>query len=278
VLRVTEVYTSEGFLHLTMPEQETADADAPLDPKALWKIPAGRSHAVATLVFSSHEPGEFAGYVHVKTDAAPLIIAVQITVTKGGVHHESRALDLGMISARGPSAPVPLVLTSYSAVPILVSSVFGLVHAGAEGDRLVVERVASLLLPHVPTTVATVSYAPEGQGVLEGVLRILTNASVVERQPLTPADMDALDAFELDGPVRRLDRRAHASGLDSDAPFEVRLSGHARFGQVRKPKDVRRSTPTQQPTIPCSSLLQCSSGRVSHHRLCNRIGGTTRNF
>ena len=46
---------------------------------------------------------------------------------------------------------------------------------------------------------------------------------------------------------------------------------------LRLPKDVRKSTPAQQLTIPRSSLLQCSPDRVPHHRL-RTIGEVTRNY
>ena len=48
--------------------------------------------------------------------------------------------------------------------------------------------------------------------------------------------------------------------------------------QMWVPKDVKRSTPTQQPTIPWSSLLQQSPWQCRTLQLSNRVGETTRNY
>ena len=97
ILRVKEVFTTEGFLHLTLPENDDSGVkeSATVSQKAgagsrakgsagLWSIQAGATKEIVRLSFKSHISGRYQGYVHVKTSKENMVLPVQVTVLSGG--------------------------------------------------------------------------------------------------------------------------------------------------------------------------------------------------
>ena len=97
-LRVQEVYTSENFLHLSLPltppppptAQVAAAASAPAQGESplhsgLWLLQPGETKTVISVAFSGSLPGVYRGYVHIKTGFDTLIIPIEIAVTKKGI-------------------------------------------------------------------------------------------------------------------------------------------------------------------------------------------------
>jgi hypothetical protein len=75
-LQIKEVYTSEGFLHLNMPET-VGDQDARTN--GLWEVPSRQTKTVINVAFSSEHPGKYQGYVHVKTNYDTMIIPLEVS-------------------------------------------------------------------------------------------------------------------------------------------------------------------------------------------------------
>ena len=88
-------HVPEGFLQLALPPGVQVEANgrvstegAVLSTEAAlkWVIPNRSTHEVIHLSFKSHTPGQYRGYVHVKTDMDNMVIPVDITVLPNGLH------------------------------------------------------------------------------------------------------------------------------------------------------------------------------------------------
>ena len=66
-LQIKEVYTSEGFLHLNLP-QTSVGGDTNARTNGLWEVQSRQTKTVINVAFSSENPGKYQGYVHVKTN------------------------------------------------------------------------------------------------------------------------------------------------------------------------------------------------------------------
>ena len=85
-LQIKEVYTSEGFLHLNMPET-VGDQDARTN--GLWEVPSRQTKTVINVAFSSEHPGKYQGYVHVKTNYDTMIIPLEVSGVTSTRRHSS---------------------------------------------------------------------------------------------------------------------------------------------------------------------------------------------
>ena len=89
------LYFAEGFLQLALPPGVQVEANgrvstdgAVLSTEAAlkWIVPNRSTHEVIHLSFRSHTPGQYQGYVHVKTDMDNMVIPVDITVLPNGLN------------------------------------------------------------------------------------------------------------------------------------------------------------------------------------------------
>ena len=211
-LLIKEVYTSEGFLHLNMPET-VGNQDARTN--GLWEVPSRQTKTVINVAFSSEHPGKYQGYVHVKTNYDTMIIplevssvpltfapahpdpsarrgrapatsppthpppvlrahAAQIIVIKGGIHRTPDEFDFGTLVSTTDRVTLPLTLLNSAEWPVMVTDVYPL----APDPRLSLGFLkGTLLMPNVQTKVADVSYTGREQGYFSGMVVARTNDS-----------------------------------------------------------------------------------------------------
>eukprot|EP00937_MAST-01D_sp_MAST-1D-sp2_P001611 g1611.t1 len=155
-LRVREVFTTESFLHLALPPEVSAASD-PFDeddgegagaggteanqiaggtagdgrhditsestmPAGLWLVDPHAEKEVIKMAFKSHSPGHFTGYVHVKTDRDNMVLPVELTVLKGGLHPSPSVLDFGVVSAGRPTTTMHVSFVNSGPAPLTILS------------------------------------------------------------------------------------------------------------------------------------------------------------
>ena len=139
-LFVSEVFTTESFLHLQLPDEleggmsgggaevTAASADGeptPLTghaaPDGLWQIPPRSERELVVLQFRATAAGPFSGYVHVKTDRDNLVLAVELLVLAGGLHPHPKDVDFGVLTSPDErrSVAVSLLNSGNAAVSLL---------------------------------------------------------------------------------------------------------------------------------------------------------------
>jgi len=138
-LFVSEVFTTESFLHLQLPDEleggmgggaevTAASADGehtPLSghaaPDGLWQIPPRSERELVVLQFRATAAGPFSGYVHVKTDRDNLVLAVELLVLAGGLHPHPKDVDFGVLTSPDErrSVAVSLLNSGNAAVALL---------------------------------------------------------------------------------------------------------------------------------------------------------------
>ncbi|RHY25605.1 hypothetical protein DYB32_008202 [Aphanomyces invadans] len=99
-LRVTEVFTTEGFLHLELPKTPPTSSTHPDDTRpttGVWEIEAGATKPVMQLSFVSSVPGHYRAYVRVEMDKGHLILPVELTVLSEGLHLGATHLNFGVL-------------------------------------------------------------------------------------------------------------------------------------------------------------------------------------
>ena len=172
-LQIKEVYTSEGFLHLNLPQGAAAD-QATAAKNGLWEVQPHQTKTVINVAFASESPGKYQGYVHVKTNYDTMIIPLEIIVIRGGILRTPEELHFGTLLAFSDTATLPLALLNSAETPVLVTEVYPL-----EPDpRLTIAfRKNTLLRPDVHTPLATLTYHGVEQGHFSGTIVARTNDS-----------------------------------------------------------------------------------------------------
>ena len=92
VLRVNEIFTTEGFLHLVLPPTDS-------DSAGQWEIPPHATKEIMRLSFASGVAGNFNAFVRIETSVDNLLLPVDLTVLPGGLHVDVHLLDFGYLTS-----------------------------------------------------------------------------------------------------------------------------------------------------------------------------------
>lgn len=150
-LQVKEVFTTDSFLHLSLPNatdatasslpQETTTEDSPTDPMVdaagtIWRVPPQSASDIIQLSFQSHSPGKYHGYVHIKTTKGDSVVPVDISVLRGGLVPEPQSFDIAPVVLPAANTPQSNGLAHAEPVEKMRAAVASLTHTGAEAVRL----------------------------------------------------------------------------------------------------------------------------------------------
>lgn len=84
-LLIKEIFTTEGFLHLTLPDfvadmDKVEEVNAVSTSASIWQVQPREMKDVIELSFRSHTPGPYRGFLHIKTNLDNLVVPVDIMV------------------------------------------------------------------------------------------------------------------------------------------------------------------------------------------------------
>lgn len=176
VLRIREIFTTEEFLSLHEISDD-AEAGKALPPAAgtIWELDPGSERAVIRISMGSNMPGNYNGYVHLRTDKDTIVVPVELSVLDGGLHSIPAFVDFGHLTAVDETVSISLeVLNSGSQIVAITD----IVVTTPESHLVVSKSSTQLLHPTTPTTVSTLTFrAPPVPGTYSGKLLVLTNHS-----------------------------------------------------------------------------------------------------
>ncbi|KAL6067249.1 hypothetical protein QOT17_009046 [Balamuthia mandrillaris] len=162
-LQIKEVFTSGGFLHLTLPKGE--------DPHTIWTIQPHTKKPIVKLAFVSQQPGKYTGYVNIKTDQDNMILHVDVLVVKGGLHRTPEELDFATLTSTSDQRQTSLVLLNSGDSPVQVSEIFPL----TPDPHLQVDFTRTVIPPASEKQIATFTYSGRNEGQFTGKLLLRTN-------------------------------------------------------------------------------------------------------
>jgi len=177
VLEVKEIFTNEGFLHLTLPKGlSTAGKGG-----SLWEVAPMTSIKVMTLAFHATRPGRHTGFVHARTNVDTLIIPVELNVIKGGVHRWPDLLDFETVTSKHEKRELNITVLNSTPNPVSVTDV---VLSSPDPLLQVVMKRGIVLQPNSESVVATVLYSGKTEGQFSGQLLVRTNDTGVGNKAL----------------------------------------------------------------------------------------------
>lgn len=164
VLRVREIFTSGGFLHLTLPavDPESAQSNMSAGIK-LWDIPPKGTRTLINLDFSSATAGKYQGFVNIKTNVENMILHVEVVVVKGGIHRTPEELDFGTITSMHERRALDLSLLNGGSSAIQVIDL----QSAAPDPQLQVEFAPKNISAKSESVVATISFSAVSPGPLQ---------------------------------------------------------------------------------------------------------------
>ncbi|GAQ79817.1 hypothetical protein KFL_000390050 [Klebsormidium nitens] len=166
LLRVTEVFTSDDFLQLTLPQKGGKGVQG--GTAGLWEVPPGEAKPVIEIEFQSAGPGKHSGLVHVAygivngTIEGTLVIPVEVEVVHGGLFTHASEFDFGTLTVLGERRELPIVVTNLGEKPVDVFDIYlepgndGVSISGFEWEKGVV------VPPGAEQVVAQVSFSGAG--------------------------------------------------------------------------------------------------------------------
>lgn len=166
LLRVTEVFTSDDFLQLTLPQKGGKGAQG--GTGGLWEVPPGEAKPVIEIEFQSAGPGKHSGLVHVAygivngTIEGTLVIPVEVEVVHGGLFTHASEFDFGTLTVLGERRELPIVVTNLGEKPVDVFDVYiepgndGVSISGFEWEK------GAIVPPGAEQVVARVSFSGAG--------------------------------------------------------------------------------------------------------------------
>ncbi|OQR92352.1 hypothetical protein ACHHYP_03788 [Achlya hypogyna] len=166
VLRVKEIFSTEGFLHMALPDAHDA---------RVWEIPPGVTKEIMRLAFQAQTPGTYSAYVRIETDAANLIVPIDLTVLAEGLHVTEAVADFGVLTADDERHHISLDLVNTAAVPVLVQGVSLRV---ADPFISVIVQGSHVIAPWTRAKNALIlTYQTPVAGTVVGALTLHTNVS-----------------------------------------------------------------------------------------------------
>ena len=190
VLSIKEIYTSESFFHLTLPDfvegSDKVERVTEMSTSAsIWKVKPREIKDVIELSFRSHTPGPYRGFLHIKTDLDNLVVPIDIVVLTGGIHASPEKLDFGAtVPGEGHTIPISLLNSDDSPVAILEVVTRNI------DDAISIKYDRDLVLKPQQSIAAAIN-------VSAGRLRPIARASVPRRQG-NSSDDPANFSVELD--------------------------------------------------------------------------------
>jgi hypothetical protein len=168
LLRVTEVFTLDDFLQLTLPKS--------LQPGAagLWEIAPHEARSVIEIEFQSKAPGKQSGLVHVAYGTVngavegTLVIPVEVEAVQGGLFTQASEFDFGTLTVPGERRELPLVVTNLGEKPVDVFDIY--VEPDGEGVSIsgFEWMKGAIVPPGTEQVVARVSFSGEAGGSKSG--------------------------------------------------------------------------------------------------------------
>ena len=122
VFRIKEIFTTDSFLHLSLP-QNLDDPDAPpvTDASQLWEIQPMSSREVVQVSFQPTESGFYPGFVHMKTVDNDFIIPFEVTVVDLPIIAEPQVLKFKLLTSDVMSASKEVVLRNVGSEPLTLT-------------------------------------------------------------------------------------------------------------------------------------------------------------
>lgn len=184
LLHVREVFTTESFLHLHLPDSdgkaEVSVEDAYPGPnsnstEAMWQIPGRGEKEIIHLRFRTSTPGVYTGYVHVKTDRENMVLPVELEVLQGGLHPTPKEFDFGILTSPKEQRVVPISLLNSGDEPVALTGVSPENHE----DKISVIFQQGVVIPpgEVVPNVVRLIYSGEIPGKVAGRVLLTTNHS-----------------------------------------------------------------------------------------------------
>lgn len=136
VFHVKEVFTTENFLHLTLP-QVVAHAgflvvgvtplsqkdEAKTDGTKLWQLEPHETKCIINLSFLSTAVGTFNGFVHIKTEEQDMILPVDIRAVAFPLLSVTENLSFGTITSPNTERIRTLTLSNVGSTPVAISNI-----------------------------------------------------------------------------------------------------------------------------------------------------------
>ena len=126
-LLIKEIFTTEGFLHLTLPDfvhdvDKVEEVNAVSTSASIWQVRPREIKDVIELSFRSHTPGPYRGFLHIKTNLDNLVVPIDIVVLQGGIHAMPEQLHFGA-TVPGEVHTIPVTLLNSDRVPVAILDV-----------------------------------------------------------------------------------------------------------------------------------------------------------
>lgn len=119
MLLVKEIFTTESFLHLSLPNAKGHEGPAIMPQNAgMWEIQPHETRDIISLSFMSRVDGEFNGFVHIKTDRDNMILPVEIIVVAPGLHLSPETVNFGVIAAEDEQHDVAVDISNTADVDL----------------------------------------------------------------------------------------------------------------------------------------------------------------
>ncbi|KAG2383394.1 hypothetical protein C9374_004065 [Naegleria lovaniensis] len=173
-LLIKEIYTSEDFLLLSLPDQNSNEKN--LQKKnlllSLWKLEPQQTKSIILLNFHATQPKTHTGFVHINTNRGQFIIPVEFVVSKNGVHRVAEEIDFGTFITLNEKRTRDVVLLNSSPHPVMVyeASV-----SSPDTTNLKLEFQKNIMQEGSIVAVAKLVLTSQSQGDISGKIIFKTN-------------------------------------------------------------------------------------------------------
>lgn len=191
-VHIKEIFTSDAFLLLQLPETAGSAGGHKkigsgvggdnLQPR-LWELAPKTTKPVINLIFHAQNPGKYQGFVHINTDKDTLIIHVDFTVSKSGVHKLQDHLDFGTLVSPGEVRTRNITLENSGSHPVHITDIYVM---DPSNSMITTVPVDDILPGNSDRVVATVTHSAVTEGIWDGTIVVKHNDSSAARKILVP--------------------------------------------------------------------------------------------
>eukprot|EP01041_Mallomonas_annulata_P004107 gene4107-8163_t len=175
ILYIREIFTTEDFLTLMGSAVAGMGGQTVSTDIGLFQVGPGETTEVIKILISATIPGNYHGYVHIRTDKGKSVVPVEVSILEGGLRSMDPVIDFGTMTSQGDEKSIELRLINNGSVDVLVHEVVSL----SPDAQLAINMSPSPVVVRVgeQSVVALLVHKSATQGKISNKLLVLTNNS-----------------------------------------------------------------------------------------------------
>lgn len=173
-LFIREVFTTEDFLTLfgSAVDGESGKREFGSMDLNLFQVGTKETAEIIRILISAQEPGDYHGYVHIRTDKGKSVVPVDVTILEAGLQPSIPTVDFGVLTSSTEENVVQFKLRNNGKLNVTVTEI---VSVAPDPQLRIILTDSPVAVAGKESIVALLYYVSSRQGKVTGQLLVITD-------------------------------------------------------------------------------------------------------